>query len=119
MGNLEVGVEPHAGINAFAIADSGEAGAIAEVGKNHLACCRWVAEADQFFHQVVIGQAVKTIASHAQRPKRRGMGSSCATRGMLVWNAVSKQATCGRRENVPATPRSTPARGTDVLVRSD
>ena len=55
--------EAHARINAFAVAHGGQARAVAEMREDDATlCCRRVAEAREFFHQIGVGQTVKTVA---------------------------------------------------------
>ena len=45
---------------------------------------------------VLVGQAVEAVAAHALVVQRLGSANICASSGCARWNAVSKQATCGR-----------------------
>ncbi len=55
--------EAHAGVPASTITDGGKAGAIAEMGENDPATGGGgIAETHEFFHQISIGKAMKSIA---------------------------------------------------------
>ena len=77
--------EAHAGVDALAVANRGEACPVAEMSQNHPAHGGRLraGRAGEFFHEKRVGQAVKAVALDALAPaKRRGIGRILATRGM-------------------------------------